>query len=402
MNARSTRQPVLEQLEARWCPAFSLIALDAAGNLVVSGTPTSDTITFNFTADDQVQVLDDVTSLGSFNVPGNLRINLGNKILNNGNSGLVVSLDMNGFSLSGSVAMTLGNVINSGGGQSGFAIDDGDLGGTISGNLTITSGSGDDSLSLVSGTTIQGNLSFAAGAGSDGVDLGAVNVGGNVVTSKVNTFMLEAGQIPSNVDGNVILNAGGENASNTYFFFGTTSVRSRVGGSVIITTGNGIIDTALFQGEIDGNLLANMGSGFNDFILDSSALVLRSMAYTGGNGTDIVNLASTAGGTGAAVMGNATMVGGNGSNQFLIDANTFIGGSSINYIGGNNADLLEFAGNAPGARLNANLGAGVDEFDVGSNTLASAFIDFGAGLDKLVQTNGLTTIAFPLTLRNLP
>src|SRR4051794_8140088 len=118
MNARSTRQPVLEQFEARWCPAFSLVALDAAGNLVVNGTPTSDTVTFNFTADDQVQVLDGATSLGSFNVPGNLRVTLGNKILNNANSGLVVSLDMNGFSLSGSVALNLGNVTNSGGGQS--------------------------------------------------------------------------------------------------------------------------------------------------------------------------------------------------------------------------------------------------------------------------------------------
>ena len=121
---------------------------------------------------------------------------------------------------------------------------------------------------------------------------GGSAIGGSVTATRVNNFTLGITPTPSTVGGNLTLNAAGENVNNTYVFAGSTTDRSAVGGSVLITTGGGFVDFAIFNGSIGGSLIANLGQGFNNLIVDSTAFVLGNFSYQGGSGIDIVNLAS--------------------------------------------------------------------------------------------------------------
>src|SRR5262249_50380805 len=88
-------------------------------------------------------------------------------------------------------------------------------------------------------------------------------------------------------------------------------------------------------------------------------------------------------------------------NNLDFQAGAEIDGPSISYIGGVGVDSVAFNGMTNNSRATFFLGAGTDPSPLGpTTTLASLFIDFGAGIDTFNNNAGAP--APRMTLRNLP
>jgi hypothetical protein len=243
-----------------------------------------------------------------------------------------------------------------------------------------------DNANTVSGSV---NASLAGGTDSMVLDNGS-NIAGNLTATGVN-FYNQGPTDVTTVEGSVTL-TGRENLSNTYLFdFGA------VLGNVIINSGNGFVDVVdVVDFDILGNFIANMAGGVNVVTLNSGSSVNGNVYVTGSSGVDALTLASD-----SAVLGNVTANLGNGINTMAILVDTFVGGNQITYIGGNQADSFTFLGTAPGARLTALMGNGIDviTLDTATAVFGSAYFDFGSGADLFVSPNPIAT---PITIRNLP
>src|SRR5579885_2520450 len=140
MKERQSARPSLEQLEARWCPAVTASVKN--GILTVSGTPASsaDTILVKETAANAFEV-----DAGSTVVASGLTGVSTVKLALTGSTD-VVSVDLGGNTLSGSLTANLGNT------NTTLTVADG----TISGALRVSGGSsGTDTFTLGgSGTTL--------------------------------------------------------------------------------------------------------------------------------------------------------------------------------------------------------------------------------------------------------
>jgi hypothetical protein len=91
--------PRLESLEVRDCPAVSISLV--SGNIFVRGVPDGD-LTINAVNNNKIQIIDGTKLRGTFNVPGNINIQLTSR------PG-AINLDLNSKTLNGSVLMDLGN-----------------------------------------------------------------------------------------------------------------------------------------------------------------------------------------------------------------------------------------------------------------------------------------------------
>src|SRR5262249_19738042 len=160
------------------------------------------------------------------------------------------------------------------------------------------SGNGVDTVNITGGAhVILGNLNMNLGGGSDSVTIlgGGDGVGsrvaGNIYGSGVNSF--ELGDT-SSVGGRVYLSANVA-GTNTYFFDGVMGgPTSVVGGNVIIITSLAPVlgphTSIVFQGTVQGNIVASMGNGANSLVLDSTSMTLGNLTVTGGTGIDSVRL----------------------------------------------------------------------------------------------------------------
>lgn len=408
MLSRPRHVLALEQLEDRYVPALFL-QLDPAGNLIgIFGTPTDPAnIELQFTNTDQVQVVENSVPIGApLDVPGNLVVNIGNTNA----AAPSFAVEMNGFDFSSSLSITLGNANN------GWllSVNDSDAStpSTIYGKLAITTGNGDDTVSIahdeignpsLNSLNLFGGLAANTKGGNDtltycGITTGACEIHGNVSLSNVNNFEIGLTDF-AHVSGSVTLNTILETSIDTIYFRSL----SQVDGNVILSTGNEGApgDAVVMQGTVGRTLSANLGAGFNTFLLDSTAIVNGSLVVVSGNQADAVTLAAS-----STVLGNVTMVLGNGNNTVLFDTDAYVGGTSITCYTGSGRDDVVYRATAPGAFLNLQLGAGSDTFTFGdpllvtSPSVARAFTDFGAGNDTYLQGLGIV-INVPWIKRNL-
>jgi hypothetical protein len=364
----------VEPLENRWVPAV-ILTLDASGNLraiLANGSPD---LTLTFTAADEVNVDEGANDLGTYSVPGNLSVTMGNLA----GAGTVV-VDLEGFSMSGSLSIATGNATG------GYAVDVDD--GTIDGSLTVRTGNGDDDVEIgeLDPVTVGGSVNVDIGAGAlDNFNFEQSTINGNLRVVGANTLTFNDGIVDGSVSVDSRRDAGGVTMADT--------AGNTIGGNLLVTTGAGADDVDV-NGVVSGNVVASLGNGDNDFSVNTTATILGNLTVTSGTGADDIEHVV------AVIGGNMTVNAGNGDDTVRFDGATLLG-RSVTLLGGNGDDLFEVGAlTAPGARLTCLGGNGADTIDFLSvPDVASAYIDGGNGVDAFNVTG---TIAFPIVVRNIP
>jgi hypothetical protein len=378
-------QPRVEALESRWVPAL-LLTLDSAGNLTtIFGVPDGD-VDLTWTADDEVNVVEDGNDLGTYSVSGDLRADLGNSV-----AAVTVTADLATFAMSGNLSIRTGNSL----GGYRVILEDG----TVSGNVSIKTGAGDDTVrvGIVDAVTISGSLTIDGGAGTDSGGFGPTGsvIEGNVTATGFQDFFSDQ---PFDIAGNLTVDSSREGLD--------ASIRMgvNVAGNAVIRTGAGD-DLVRFNEDsvISGNLIVNTKGGDDDLQLGTGILtpgtttVLGNLVVNSGGGADTLQL----GGDGCDVNGNVTMTTGSGDDTVIFEAATTVLGSAITLVMGNGDDtMVNVDLTAPGARLTF-LGQNGDDtvdWSAAIPDLASAYLDGGFGANVFDGTGGV--IDFPFTLRN--
>jgi hypothetical protein len=272
-----------------------------------------------------------------------------------------------------------------------------DGGFAVGGNLTVVGGNGGLMvLESVNPMIVSGNATFQGGSGMDMLNLATVSgstIGGNLTLSKFNVFATNVGD---GIAGNLNYNDAGE--SNTGLMILTdTHVAGNL--SYIGGTKADVIVLGGTTTHVDGNVTVNFGSqGAADFSvfsqLPSLTNVIAGNVKISGGALGVENVVLS-----GEVDGNVVFNLGGGTNGAVINGNFM--GSSLRYNGGAGADILNYSpliGSAS-AKLKAIMGAGADVilFGPGSVPPSSAYLNFGAGADLLIGA-----IVFPCTILNLP
>ncbi|MGF1583235.1 MAG: hypothetical protein ACFCD0_28270 [Gemmataceae bacterium] len=365
-------QPRLETLEDRLTPSYALF-FDGLGNLSISGTPTipgGAIIDIIVTAPGTYDITLDGNPIGSPLVaPGNLDIRVNSPTMD------LITIDLGGNS--------------------------------IGGNLSITTGNGDD-IVMVTGPGV---------------------IGGNVRLDGVNTYIQDMAIVGGNFYSNVR-----DNEIGFFDFFGST-----IGGSLTHFSGNNIDNVNIGETFIGGNVYLNLGFDENGFTFDQFSSVGGGLTYLGGSAGDDLSLDGTIGGNAYLNMapaldlstntlaftgslgGSLTYFGGLGADEILTFSGALAGsgyfnmgggdntldttgatisGPSFTYLGGFNTDTLTLDGTWALTRVFANLGAGDDVFTLETIDLSFLFVDFGAGMDTFTN-NFVGPYFFPTLIRNV-
>jgi hypothetical protein len=370
--------PCLEALEDRLTPALTYV-LDAAGNLTVTGTTVNPTLTITEAAGNSVTIMDGASS-NTFAVPGNLNVNVTSL-----NAVYLVTYNVGGT--------VLGNVSLSARSLGLVDVSVNGTGGSIHGNLTLKTGGGDDLVGVNafgagSPLTVAGSLSVDTGAGNDFLVLGGigdVTVGGNLFAYNVNTLLFGASTETVGGFTHITTDTNTSGGANLV----STSATTTMAGDLFFTGTNASTNDVVLNGTVGGRLFASLGNGAADSLVAAATSVVGGSAFIqGGNGGDSVTLLGS-------VFGNLSLILGNGGNTVIVGGT--VGGTSISYLGGSGGDTFTYAASAPAARLTGIFGAGDDTFNLDSNSLASAYLNGGAGTNTF---NPSVTINFPITLVN--
>lgn len=218
---------------------------------------------------------------------------------------------------------------------------------TIGGQLDISAGSGDQTVSLAVNAPlfVAADADINLGIGIDGLlDSGnSINVGGNFELTGVNDFL-----------------------SNGLF----------VGNSLLMDN-SGETQSTIFR----NNFILTTGGDFE--ILAGSAI-----------DTVVLPVSAT-----ATIGGNVNLQLGNGNNVAVLSGS--MNGSDFNYVGGDDADVVQFLMSSTGSvAIDARLGSGDDSFTLGSATTPSSlFVDFGNNSDTFINDYGV--FDFPAVLLGL-
>lgn len=380
-------RPMLEVLEGRTTPAVSVV-LDINGNLTgVVGTldTAPGNLLLDYNGDDLVEVFENGATLGEYDAPGDVLISLGNSVL----AAPSIDVEFDGFTMSGSLTLQLGNSLN------GYAVNIADTdGGLIMGNLSITSGTGADAVTLANNNDVGGNVTMNLGQGSDTLLIqDGVDIQGSLTAQFVNVLDINSfGVDPVSIEGSVTVSATLEQPAVNDYDIGE---QVTIGGNVSISTAFTFVDNVTILGDVLGNLSANLGHGANQLAIESTSTIYGNVYIKGGYQNDAVTFVD-----GGIILGNVSINLRNGANSFEFQDGAIVMGTAFNYVGGNGIDTLDLEGQALGAYFKATLASGVDTVTLGAAlSLARAYIDFGFGADVLVQN--LPFIDFPTTLRNI-
>jgi hypothetical protein len=233
---------MLERLEERL--TFANVAF-AAGVLQISpsGAETGVNLTLTQTSQNDFQVMDGASNLGTYGPVSDLQVT-------GGNGDDAVTLDLNNLAYTGKFEA----ITNSG--NDIVQVQSTGGAGQISGNLNITSGDGSDSVTVGAAVTVGGNLSINLGNGNDSVTVDAA-VGGAINWQLGNgNDSVTIGNAPG---GLLTWNSGNGNDSvtfgdatntpgewNVHMQFGTGSDTVTLAGNGTVATPNqltGVIDT---------------------------------------------------------------------------------------------------------------------------------------------------------------
>lgn len=329
--------------------------------LTITGAPTST----NITVDGSTQVTGNLSIAGNSAGPGDDTVTL--------NDGIIVGK---------SVSIKLRDGTNS------IFVN----GGTIGGNLTLSGGSGDDSIKLVNDgpLSIGGNLNMAFGTGhnlvsSDGANL--LSVGHNW------TYTGGAGtdRLPMSGFGTKIQVGG-----NVSISFGTTGLAQEmwandemfVGGNFKVTGGNQQ-ETVWFSGdtEIGGNVKVNYGSGHGVF---NSGLFGGGTSKIGGNLTVVGSDSIDFGIDHLTVGGDVSVTSGPEAGAFdqirigISQVAPVNIGGSLNIHTSSGDDQINAMRLQVGDAFNLSTGDGIDTVQIDdSHIIGSSLIDLGGGADAL-------------------
>jgi hypothetical protein len=370
MQVKRFARPTVEALESRWAPAL-LLTLDTSGNLTgIFGVPDGD-VTVTFTADDTVNIDEDLNDLGTYVVSGGtLTVNIGNTI-----EALTHTINLGAFDLSGDLRVTLGNASD---------VTTLDITGTaaaaIEGNLRVVTGNGEDEITL-SSLTVEGSAYFKTQGSVDSLLLDGATIRGNLTVADVQDFEFDSGSL---LDGNLSFSSRTENRPTTIDLDG------EILGLASINTGNAN-DVVNVRGTINSHAIFKLANGNNNLDFFSSAIILGDVVVQTGSGNDDVDFLA------AIIGGRITLTTGAGNDDVSF-AGTEVLGSGITYVAGNGNDILTITGlSAPGARLMFQGQNGNDNVTfAGAIDLLSAYLDGGFGLNNF--TGG--PVGFPITLRN--
>jgi hypothetical protein len=377
----------VEALEDRSMLSISIqpFGLD---NLRITGNPVGN-VEITGTADNQVNIQEDGVDLGTFNVAGNVKVKLGDRA-----AATSVTVDLAGFTMSGSWSITAGNSAG------GYTVGLGD--GTIEGSLSVDTGSGPDQAILSNNLlplTVEGRVSINMNGGADsvlflpGTDIqGSLDVmGGNFVAS----------DIPFHVGGNLKIQSSQE-ALNLTVAMGVIA-----DGNVSIHAGGGN-DVVRFNEDsvIAGDLSINLDGGNDDVRLGAGigpaggVTITGDLTVNGGAGNDTVRFGGVDGG--ATVGGSLHFIGGTGDDSLIFGESSFVEGGAITMIGGSGDDSLVMADvlTAPSAHLifQGNEGDDLVDFSAAVPVLASARIHGGSGTNNYIPN--LNPLGFQIDIFN--
>lgn len=358
------------------------------GRISITGTNGADQITLN---------LSDQT------LSGMVAINSGN-----GNDNVTLNAAATGGLIAGGLNVQLGlgddrlETANGSGVQiSGHTTLDGGLGRDrvffggapftrFGGNLTITNV---NDLGANLPASVDGNVNVSA---TDGVANSwrlAVTVGGNVTYTSGNgndtVYLSGLNALTSSVTGNVTMNlgAGNDQAGVAPFFAPPGNVN--IGGSLVIRGGIGNDDLRVADAgdlvTVGGNTIIDGGEGNNDYRLGATFTAAGDHLVMGGNG--INNLSGATNSFNATVAGNLSFRFGNGDNLITLGTDSLVSGK-LNVQTGNGDNTLTLMG-AQTYTVNLRFGTGDDTVTLNNPALVLfGLIDVGAGADVLVQTAG--------------
>ncbi len=317
MNVRDKRRVflALEQLEQRWLPSTNHFV-----NGVLSISAPLGSLTLTQTASNTFTVVDSGAGASSPSYSG-----VSNILIDSGNGTHNTTINLG----SGGVAFTYAGslTINQHNGNDAVTINGTDpinVGGTgsILGNTTILTGTGNDTVALgptnTNNLTFGGNLTLVNSSGVESVSLAGnenIVVGGNLTVTSAATI----------VQGGGLLNVGG---------------------------------TATFQ---DGALASGTS------LLLQPGFSAKNLYVTGGQGADSVNL------TAIGVNGTTAISLGQGNDTTQITGNTFNG--SFSYTSGADADSVLVYGTAFNGTTRFNLGGGNDTLNLGNTPTTTSFVN---------------------------
>lgn len=372
MKKKPTYRPRVEALEDRCVPAL-LLQFNAANQLIgITGVPDGD-VNLTFANSDVLNVNDNGVDLGTFPTGSNLNVALGAVPLTDAD----LNVNLNTFQFNGNLALSVGNAANG----YDIAID----GGSITGSLNVTTGSGADLLAIgqMAPVLINEPVAVSMGAGIDTLLIANAMLKATLSTKGVNNF---------NLDTSIVTELNFNSKSEAVPANVTLNQGALVQGNALVTTGNAK-DIVSFRGVIQGNAFLRLKDGNDQFTLTTGAMIQGALGLSTSRGADKVFVNGT-------VVGDLLADLGVGNDAITFDGATAQGiGIYILPLDGN--DVFTIAG----AGLNA---ANTNLVFVGCNgnhtvnwvavpTLVSAYLDGGLGDNQF--TAG-AAIPFPITLVN--
>jgi hypothetical protein len=401
MNQREKRRALLalEQLENRWVPASvtffngNLVIGPSSGELAMNLTVTQTGVANTFSVTDNGKTLGTYTAVGNIFVTGT-----------NGSDSVTLNLGTTAYS---------GNfTANTGNGDDTVDVESGGAAGAILGNTLISQGLGNDQVFLnflsSSSARFGGNITVVGtGAGNKVVIFGngaaATTVGSNLTITGDSTVILPGGPIPNVIQGSLAVNDGVLGIPVKVVVAGVT-----INKNLTISTGQGNSTVSLGMDTVGGNAAITMGAG-NDLVnVDDNVIGGNlSISATTGNDTIALNGPQTIG-------GNLSIGLGNGTDTIGIDSTTTVGGDMHITLGNGNDGILDDAtvngnaffsigagndtvtiGNAPAGILSWSSGNGNDSVTLGDGTTApgevwNVFMRLGTGNDTLTLGPGGT------------
>jgi hypothetical protein len=248
-------------------------------------------------------------------------------------------------------------------------------------------------------------------------NIAALVIGNGIVATRVNTVRISTGgedhyngtigvpanlrsyTAPSNISGNVTINASADKLIPNEFSFAGAGGKSptTVAGALAITGGQGVdlvYLTALSVVDVvpaEDTVLevgVSLGNGANTMTVTDTAIGAgkstdADFAYTGGTGTDTIAI-----NIGTSVTGSATYNLGNGFNTFTDSDAEY--NKSVTIIGGKNRDLIDMAGAIINGLMSASLGAGQNNFNLDASSEVAGGLTYvgGSGVDTVTINTG--------------
>jgi hypothetical protein len=287
---------------------------------------------------------------------------LGNVTVSDGIGNSTVTLE-DGAHVNGALMLNLGAgdnqvILQPGNGPGAF----------VQGGLTMTGGTGNDILQIT-GSTVHGDVSANLGDGVNDVAISDGTLGGQLSFASAGqdeAFTIQKGSV---VVGNVSFTKTGGTGSSS-----TQVLGSVIGGTLAVTSGAGS-DSVTVAGSTTGALDLHLSGGANSVTLDHATVLGNVADFGSGQETVTVN-------NGTKVYGNMSVnAGAVGSINAAVTGSTITGSLFVG--GGAGDDSVDIAQTSVGTNLGMNLGTGTDKATLLNDKVGGGVVSKGTGVETL-------------------